>query len=131
MRAAGAGIAAAVAALALTACSSSVGGDASAVAPTSGSPTLVLGTHQLGTYEFTVDGPYDRKLVANGVGTVLTGKQPSGYGLSSVTRVNCPDDQAVAAGNSFACSVVIGGETKTVTVDIVNSEGWYIVGQPS
>jgi hypothetical protein len=43
--------------------------------------TLVLGTNQLGTHQFNVDGVYDPVLVAQGVVLVLTRKAPSGFEL--------------------------------------------------
>ena len=69
--------------------------------------TLVLGTNQLGTHQFNVDGVYDPALVAQGVEFVLTRKAPSGFELSDVGGAKCPTAQTVRAGASFTCTVTL------------------------
>ena len=98
--------------------------------PQASNETLVLGTNQLGTHQFNVDGVYDPALVAQGVVFVLTRKAPSGFELSDVGGAKCPAAQTVTAGASFTCTVTVAGQTKTVAVDIVSNQGWYIVGEP-
>ena len=98
--------------------------------PQASDETLVLGTNQLGTHQFNVDGIYDPALVAQGVVFVLTRKAPSGFELSDVGDAKCPADQTITAGASFTCTVIVAGQTKTVAVDIVSNQGWYIVGEP-
>ncbi len=112
----------------------------SAVAPTKLLPggseppqsdeTLVLGTNQLGTHQFNLDGVYDPLLVAQGVEFVLTRSAPSGYQLTGVAGAKCPDTQPITAGTSFTCTVNIDGQAKEVTVDIISNQGWYVVSAP-
>jgi len=92
--------------------------------------TLVLGTNQLGTHQFNVDGAYDPALVAQGVVFVLTRTAPSGFELSDVSGAQCPAAQTVTAGTSFTCTVNVSEQPKKVTVDIISNQGWYIVGEP-
>jgi uncharacterized protein DUF4333 len=57
------------------------------------------------------------------------------YGMRAdqIERVDCPDDQEVAAGTGFSCVVELGGdEPREMTVDITvrDDSGEYEVGRP-
>lgn len=74
---------------------------------------------------------FDQEQLQQGVGNVLTARPPSGYGLTGVTNVSCPELQPIAAGTSFKCSLNIDGQATTVTVVIKNDQGLYEVNPPS
>lgn len=74
---------------------------------------------------------FDQEQLQQGVGNVLTALPPSGYGLTGVTNVSCPELQPITAGTSFKCSLNIDGQATTVTIVIKNDQGLYEVNPPS
>lgn len=69
----------------------------------------------------------DNKAVQGGVQKVLK----DSYGIDDVSDVNCPSGKDVKVGNSFSCSLKVGGEQKSVTVKVTKDDGTYEVGRPS
>ncbi|GAC70280.1 DUF4333 domain-containing protein [Gordonia soli] len=63
----------------------------------------------------------------DGVKSVLT----DDYQATEVTNVSCPSGQRVKKGNSFSCSVTVGGQPQKVTVTFLDDEGKYEVGRPT
>ncbi|QIS19878.1 DUF4333 domain-containing protein [Nocardia terpenica] len=69
----------------------------------------------------------DNKAVQSGVQKVLK----DSYGIDDVSDVNCPSGKEVKVGNSFGCTLKVGGEQKSVTVKVTKDDGTYEVGRPS
>lgn len=69
---------------------------------------------------------FDRTAVQNGVRGVLT----TSYALTDVSTVTCPADQPVEPGASFDCVATVGGQPKTVHVQVLTVAGDYSVGMP-
>lgn len=69
---------------------------------------------------------FDEAALEDGVRHVLV----ASYQLTDVGAVRCPSDQAVQAGISFDCTVVLGGVTKSVTLTVRGVDGTYEVAQP-
>lgn len=68
----------------------------------------------------------DPSAVADGVHQVLR----DSYRVDGVGSVSCPAEQPVQVGTRFDCRAVVGGEEKSVTVTVTDSDGRYEVGQP-
>lgn len=68
----------------------------------------------------------DRSAAESGVEEIVTGT----YGSAGVTDVSCPDGQKVAKGNSFDCSLNVGGISRTVTLTFTDDNGTYEVSRP-
>ncbi len=67
-----------------------------------------------------------------GVHQVLTDKNSaSGYGLDDVKDVSCPSGKKVRKGETFTCSVSVGGQNKLVTVRVTDNDGTYEVSKPA
>ncbi|RMI32314.1 DUF4333 domain-containing protein [Nocardia stercoris] len=69
----------------------------------------------------------DDHAVAQGVQKVLK----DSYGIDDVQSVSCPSGQKVTVGNTFTCSLKVGGEQKTVTIKVTKDDGTYEVGRPN
>jgi hypothetical protein len=68
----------------------------------------------------------DQEAVQKGVQSVLT----DSYDLQNVTDVKCPKDEKVEVNASFTCSVTVDGESRTVTIKIIDEDGTYEVSKP-
>jgi hypothetical protein len=62
-----------------------------------------------------------------GVAKVLT----QSYGVTEVDDVSCPDGQKVESGNSFACTVTVDGQHRSVTLTFTDDQGTYEVSRPN
>ncbi|MDR7167094.1 hypothetical protein J2W56_000812 [Nocardia kruczakiae] len=69
----------------------------------------------------------DNKAVQDGVQKVLK----DSYGIDDVQSVSCPSGQKVEVGDTFDCTLKVGGEQKKVTVKITKDDGTYEVGRPN
>jgi hypothetical protein len=76
---------------------------------------------------FMSSNKLDNGAVQQGVQKVLK----DSYGIDDVQDVNCPSGEKVKVGNSFDCSMKVGGESKKVTIKITKSDGTYEVGRPN
>lgn len=65
--------------------------------------------------------------VQDGVKQILT----KDYQAADVSNVSCPSGQKVEKGNSFSCSVTIGGQQQQVKVTILDDDGKYEVSRPT
>ncbi|MBM7775087.1 hypothetical protein JOD54_005291 [Actinokineospora baliensis] len=70
---------------------------------------------------------FEVSAVQDGVKMILTDK----YRIEGVESVTCPSDQEVKKDNQFSCEVTIGGEKKTVTITVRNTNGEYEVAPPA
>lgn len=68
----------------------------------------------------------DQAAVQKGVQSVLT----DSYDLQNVTNVKCPKDEKVEVNSSFTCNVTVDGESRTVTIKIIDEDGTYEVSKP-
>lgn len=67
-----------------------------------------------------------------GVQQVLSNPdKDKGYGLKDVKDVSCPSGKKVEEGETFTCSVSVGGQNKLVTVKILDNDGTYEVSEPA
>ena len=69
---------------------------------------------------------FDSRAVADGVQQVLR----DAYRIDGVRSVSCPGGQPAELGTRFDCRAVIGDESRTVTVAVVDSDGRFEVGRP-
>ncbi|MFD6882848.1 DUF4333 domain-containing protein [Rhodococcus sp. NPDC060084] len=69
----------------------------------------------------------DAEAAEAGVAKVLT----ESYGATEVGDVSCPTGQEVAAGNSFACTVTVDGQYRSVTLTFTDDAGTYEVSRPN
>lgn len=69
---------------------------------------------------------FDSRAVADGVHQVLR----DAYRVDDVRSVSCPGGQPAELGTRFDCRAVIGDESKTVTVAVVDSDGRFEVSRP-
>ncbi|MFT4042018.1 MAG: DUF4333 domain-containing protein [Gordonia sp. (in: high G+C Gram-positive bacteria)] len=69
----------------------------------------------------------DQTAAQNGVKKVLT----DDYQATEVSDVQCPSGQRVKKGNSFSCSVTVGGQKQTVKITFLDDDGKYEVGRPT
>ncbi len=69
---------------------------------------------------------FDSRAVADGVHQILR----DAYRVDGVQSVSCPADEPAEPGTRFDCRAVIGDESKTVTVAVVNSDGRFEVSRP-
>ncbi|MBO0854643.1 MAG: DUF4333 domain-containing protein [Nocardia sp.] len=76
---------------------------------------------------FLSNDELDNKAVQDGVQKVLK----DSYGIDDVQNVSCPSGQEVKVGNSFDCSLKVGGEQKKVTVKVTKDDATYEVGRPN
>lgn len=74
---------------------------------------------------------FDRERLQQGVSSVLTSQPPSGYGITGITDLSCPEQQPVKADTSFRCSLTIDGRATTVTIVVKNDGGLYEVNPPN
>jgi len=92
--------------------------------------TITLG---VGTY-FYVHDPvqvFDQQLLTAGVGNVISGSAPGGYGLADATNVDCPVDVQVKAGNAFRCNVQLAGTATSVDVVVIGDDETAATGGPA
>lgn len=52
------------------------------------------------------------------------------YNLSDVGAVDCPPSLDLSEGATFECTVMVGGEERTVEVDVLNADGQIQVSEP-
>ncbi|GAA1480215.1 hypothetical protein GCM10009624_06550 [Gordonia sinesedis] len=69
----------------------------------------------------------DQNAAQDGVKKVLT----ESYQASEVTDVRCPSGQRVKKGESFTCSVSVGGQQQRVKVTFLDDDGRYEVARPT
>lgn len=69
----------------------------------------------------------DQTAAQNGVKQVLTEQ----YQASDVSDVSCPSGQKVKKGNSFTCTVTVGGQKQNVKVTFLDDDGKYQVARPT
>jgi len=69
----------------------------------------------------------DQQAAQQGVQKILT----EDYQASEVSDVKCPSGQRVKKGESFTCSVKVGGQDQKVTVTFIDDDGKYEVSRPS
>lgn len=69
---------------------------------------------------------FDSRAVADGVHQILR----DAYRVDAVRSVSCPADQPAEPGARFDCRAVIGDESKTVTVSVVDADGRFEVSRP-
>ncbi|MEC3980224.1 DUF4333 domain-containing protein [Amycolatopsis sp. H20-H5] len=68
----------------------------------------------------------DQKSVQDGVTHVLN----ENYGEPDVRNAACPAGESIENGTSFDCTVQIGGQSKKVTVRVLNDQAQFEVGAP-
>ncbi|MEU3273636.1 DUF4333 domain-containing protein [Saccharomonospora sp. NPDC006951] len=89
---------------------------------------LVVGagilTWQLGLFGGDV---LDQESLQTSVASVLR----DSYGEHDVSNVECPSRQPINTGNEFSCTVEIGGQTKSVSIRVLNDKPEYEVGAPN
>ncbi|MFI5606042.1 DUF4333 domain-containing protein [Amycolatopsis sp. NPDC051903] len=68
----------------------------------------------------------DQKSLQDGVTRVLA----ENYGEPDVKNVVCPSGKPVVNGTTFDCTVQLGGQTRKVTVRVLNDKPEYAVGAP-
>ncbi|WP_277681944.1 DUF4333 domain-containing protein [Saccharomonospora azurea] len=68
----------------------------------------------------------DQESLHEGVATVLQ----DSYGEQDVSNVNCPENQRIAAGHTFDCTVDVAGKPRTVSIRVLNDKPQYEVGAP-
>jgi len=83
----------------------------------------VLGFVTPGWFNRTV---FDHNAMNNGVKGILV----NDYKEPSNTSVSCPSGQQVKKGNTFSCTAVIDGQSKTVDITVTSDSGVYEVAQP-
>ena len=69
---------------------------------------------------------FDSRGVADGVHQVLR----DAYRVDGVQSVSCPADEPAEPGTRFDCRAVVDGESRTVTVAVVDSDGRFEVSRP-
>lgn len=52
------------------------------------------------------------------------------YGEHDVSAARCPANQEVTTGHTFECSVEVAGQTRTVTIRVLNDKPEFEVGTP-
>ncbi|SFB31503.1 protein of unknown function [Amycolatopsis marina] len=68
----------------------------------------------------------DQESLQHGVATVLR----DSYGEHDVSNPVCPDDQPVRNGTTFECTVEVSGESKSVSIRVLNEKPEFEVGAP-
>jgi hypothetical protein len=68
----------------------------------------------------------DQNSLQDGVTNVLH----QGYGESDVTNVQCPSGEQIKAGNTFDCTVQVAGQSKKVSIRVMNDKPEFEVGAP-
>lgn len=67
--------------------------------------------------------------VEDGVAEVLQDPE-DGFGIASVSSVDCPTDQEIIVKATFNCTASIDGEERQIPVDVLNEDGDFRVNQP-
>ncbi|OZM74915.1 hypothetical protein CFN78_01490 [Amycolatopsis antarctica] len=68
----------------------------------------------------------DQNSLQDGVTSVLR----DNYGEQDVKNAQCPDDQPVANGTTFECTVDVAGQPKNVAIRVLNDKPEFEVGAP-
>lgn len=68
----------------------------------------------------------DHTAVEAGIVKVLN----DSYGISGITDVRCPSSMSAQVNAVYACTLMIGGENKMVSVKVTKADGTYEVGRP-
>ncbi|MDL9935911.1 DUF4333 domain-containing protein [Gordonia sp. ABSL1-1] len=71
----------------------------------------------------------DQSAAESGVQTVLT----ENYGIAKdqVSDVSCPSGQKIKSGDSFTCTVTVGGQKQQVKLTFLDDDGKYEVARPT
>jgi hydrogenase maturation factor len=76
---------------------------------------------------FAVTKVLSQEAAQEGVKTVLE----NDYEAENVENVNCPKDKEIKKGDSFTCTVTVGGANQQVKITFLDNDGKYEVGQPT